>query len=214
MSKPKFRSALLPLFALLAAVFVLADAAPAQNLLTHADFDAPDGLAGWVTQVGSSVLGPDSGSCTSSGAIQGTSGLSGGGDQAFWVTSDQCIPVDPATTPDLVLAGIYRTAGDVFARIYLQIFSDGNCTAPIGFSSTFFGGTSASWNRIAGVVTLGSGVGSVFVFADVIPSTSGGPSFTVDWDRFYLGVEPQVFRDDFEFESGSACHWSAVVGEI
>lgn len=214
MSQTTFRSALVPARLLLMAALVSAGAAQAQNLLTNPDFDAPGGLTGWTTQTGSFVLGADSGSCTSSGANDGTSGLSGGGDQNFWITSDQCIPVDPGANPGLLLAGMYRTTADVFARIYLQYFSDGACSAPIGFSPTVFGGTSAGWNRIAGVLTLDPGAGSVIVFADTILATSGGPQFAVQWDRFYLGVEPQIFRDDFEFESGSACHWSAVVGGV
>ncbi|MEI2811087.1 MAG: hypothetical protein V9F00_13090 [Nocardioides sp.] len=141
--------------------------------------------------------------------------LSGGGDQNFWITSDQCIPVDPGATPELLLAGMYRTTADVFARIYLQYFSDGACLAPIGFSTTVFGGTSAGWNRIAGVVDTRPRrrLGHRFRRHHSGHERRAGSS-RCSGIAFYLGVEPQIFRDDFEFESGSACHWSAVVGGI
>jgi len=188
--------------------------AQAQNLLTNPDFDGPGGLDLWAVQTGSMVLGADSGSCTTSGAIDATSGLSGGGDQGFWITSQQCIVVDPVTTPVMQVAGMYRTTASIYSRIYLQVFSDTECLTPTGFSSFVFGGTSAAWNRIAGAVAIDSPTTSVRVYVESYVQTSGGPAFTVQWDRLYFGVLPEIFLDDFEFESGSSCRWSNVVGGI
>jgi len=188
--------------------------ARAQNLLTNPDFDGPGGLDSWGVQTGSMVLGADSGSCATSGAIDATSGLSGGGDQGFWITSLQCIVVDPVTTPVMQLAGMYKTTDSVYNRIYLQLFSDTSCSTPTGYSSFVFGGPAAAWNRIAGAVAIDSPTTSVRVFVETFLQTSGGPAFTVQWDRFYFGVVPEIFLDDFEFESASSCHWSNVVGGI
>jgi hypothetical protein len=128
----------------------------------------------------------------------------------------ECILVDPVTTPQLFLAGMYKTTADVFARIYLQYFSDTTCStlAAVPWSAPVYGGTAAAWNRIAGEVPVDPDVAAVRVHVDTIPAVSGAPAFTIQFDRFYLGVEPQIFLDDFEFESGSACHWSNVVGGL
>ncbi len=213
MFKPKFRFALVP-SCLLVAVLVSAAGARAQNLLTNPDFDAPEGLADWQLQSGSLQLGADSGTCATSDAVDATSAPSGGGSQYFHMTSLQCIPVDPLATPELHLAGMYKATANVYARIYLQVFSDAGCSTPIGFSATVFGGTSVAWNRIADVVAIDANAASVVVNVDGNPANFGEPQFTMEWDRFYLGAAPEIFLDDFEFESGSACHWSAVVGGI
>ena len=186
----------------------------AQNLLANPDFDGPGGFDLWTVQTGSMVLGADSGSCTTSGAIDASSGLSGGGDQAFWITSQQCTLIDPVVTPLIHLAGMYRTTATLYSRVYLQLFSDTACSAPIGFSSPVFGGTAPSWSRIAGEVAIDGATQSVLFFAETYPQTAGEPAFTVQWDRFYMGILPEIFLDDFEFESGSSCRWSNVVGGI
>ena len=192
----------------------LSGPAQAQNLLANPDFDGPGGLDLWTVQTGSMALGADSGSCTTSGAIAATSGLSGGGDQAFWITSQPCTLIDPVVTPVLHLAGMYRTTASIYSRVYLQMFSDTTCSTPIGFSSFVFGGSAPSWSRIAGAVTIDSATVSVLFFVENYPQTAGAPAFTVQWDRFYMGVLPEIFHDDFEFESGSSCRWSAVAGEL
>lgn len=189
------------------------DSLRAQNLLSNPDFDAPDGLSGWILHTGTWQLGADSGSCTTSGTIDGTSAISGS-SHYFYVVPDQCIAVDPSATPELYLAAMYRTTANVFARLYLQFFSDGACATPIGWSSSVFGSTSANWNRIGDFLPLNPNAGSVSFHADNNPETVGEPQFTVQWDRFYLGVEPQLLLEDFEFEGGSACRWSSVVGGI
>lgn len=213
MFKQKFRSALVA-SSLLLAVFLSVCAAQAQNLLSNPDFDAPANLDSWVANTGSALLGADSGSCATSGSADASSGLSGGGNQYFWMTSGQCIVVDPLATPQLHLAAMYRTSADIYSRLYLQYFSDANCGTSIGFSSTVVGATSPAWTRIAGPVAIDANAASIVVHADNLIAVSGGPAFAVQWDRFYLGVIPEIFLDDFEFESGSACHWSAVVGGI
>lgn len=187
--------------------------APAQNLLTNPDFDSPAGLDGWTTHSGSTVLGDDSGSCTTSGVVDGLSGISGG-EQYFWMSSQQCILVDPGANPEMFLAGMYRTTGNVFARIYLQRFSDSDCSTGIGFTGMIAGDSSPEWNRIAGTLEIASGTVAVRLMADNNVAILGAPVFTVQWDRFYLGLAPEIFLDDFEFESGSSCRWSNVVGGI
>ncbi len=211
MSTP--RTAISTILALLAVLLsaVRSGPAQAQNLLTNPDFDGPGGLDLWAVQTGSMVLGADSGSCTTSGAIDASSGLSGGGDQVFWITSLPCILVDPVATPVIQLAAMYKTTATIYSRIYLQMFSDTTCSTPVGFSSFVFGGTAPSWSRIAGGVAIDSATMSVLFFAESYPQTAGAPAFTVQWDRFYMGVLPEIFLDDFEFESGSSCRWSAVV---
>lgn len=213
-SSPRRRSLrsafLLPLLAAFAAL-ASGPGATAQNLLANPDFDAPDGLNDWALNSGTWVLGADSGSCATSDAVHGTSAISGG-TQYFFINSQQCIPVDPVATPVLYLAGMYKTTGNVFARLYLQYFSDSGCSSPSGFSGMVVGDASATWNRIGDAITLDPNAGSVQLFADNNVAVGGEPQFTAQWDRFYLGVEPQIFLDDFEFEGGSACHWSAVVG--
>jgi hypothetical protein len=214
MSTP--RTAISTTLALLAVLVFCWPSGPAQaqNLLTNPDFDGPGGLDLWTVQTGSMVLGADSGSCTTSGAIDATSGLSGGGDQVFWITSQPCILVDPLVTPVMQLAAMYKTEATTYSRVYLQMFSDTTCSTPIGFSPFVFGGTAPAWSRIAGGVAIDSATLSVLFFAESYPQTAGAPDFTVQWDRFYMGVLPEILVDDFEFEGGSACHWSSVVNGI
>lgn len=211
--RPLFRRALVLCAAVLLAVLAAPRPGGAQNLLANPDFDTPDGLSGWILQAGTWQSGADSGSCTTSGAIDGTSAISGS-SQYFYVVPDQCIAVDPSATPELYLAAMYRTTANVFARLYLQFFSDGACATPIGWSSSVFGSTSANWNRIGDFLPLNPNAGSVSFHADNNPANVDEPQFTVQWDRFYLGVEPQLLLEDFEFEGGSACRWSSVVGGI
>lgn len=184
--------------------------APAQNLLTNPDFDSPAGLDGWTTHNGSTVLGADSGSCATSGVGDGLSAISGG-NEYFWMGSQQCILVDPMVHPELFVAAMYRTTGSVFARIYLQRFSDTDCATGIGFTGMVAGSTSPDWTRIAGSLAIASDTVAVQLMADNNVAVGGAPQFTVQWDRFYLGLTPEIFVDDFEFEGGSACHWLPVV---
>jgi hypothetical protein len=204
MSLGKFRLAISIL-----ALAASARTAPAQNLLTNPDFDAPAGLDSWTIHTGSSVLAADSGSCTTSSVVDGLSGISGG-QQYFWMSSQQCILVDPVENPEMFVAGMYRTTGNVFARIYLVRFSDTDCGTAIGFSGMIAGATSPEWNRIAGALEIASDTVAVRLMADNNVAVLGAPQFTVQWDRFYLGLPPEIFVDDFEFESGSACHWSSI----
>ena len=110
--------------------------AQAQNLLTNPDFDGPGGLDLWAVQTGSMVLGADSGSCTTSGASGvrssrwlATSGPSGGGDQGFWITSQQCIVVDPVTTPVMQVAGMYRGMWDALVADSDAVFMTASASA-------------------------------------------------------------------------------------
>ncbi len=185
----------------------------AQNLLTNGDFETALGWAGWAWGTGTWQLGPDSGSCTLSSAADGTSALVTT-DHFLSLYGNQCIPVDPTATPVLHVAVMYKTTATVWARVYLQQFSDAACSSYLAWSGTVSGGTSANWTRIMGPITLDSSAASVLVWLDFNPQQAGMGQYTGSIDRLYLGVEPQIFLDDFEDESGSACNWSLIVGGV
>ncbi|MBZ0089771.1 MAG: hypothetical protein K8H90_05260 [Thermoanaerobaculia bacterium] len=191
----------------------LATAAPAQNLLTsNPDFDAGLGLSDWAISTGAWATGPDSGSCALSDSAAGTSGLSGGGSQALAINSDQCVPIDPAVTPTLYLGALFSTPAHVYARLYLTQYSDGACQTHSGFSATLFAEGPSGWSRLLDAVAIPGNVHSVRLSSDFNAVEAGEPQYTGSFDRFYLGAAALLFADDFETESGSACHWSAIVG--
>ena len=185
-------------------------AAEAQNLLTNGDFDAGAGLADWSWGPGALALGADAGSCLLSDSAAATSGAASG-NQYFAMYSGQCIPVDPTVTPVLFLGALYRTTAEVWARLFLQMFTDGACASFHGYGGGHFGATSANWNAVGGLVPIPPEVHSFHVTADFNPMVAGNPPFTGSFDRFYVGVLPQIFVDGFEEESGSACPWSSQV---
>lgn len=198
--------------ALLAAVVLggTAPAARAQNLLTNGDFDAGAGLGGWTWGPGALALGDDSGSCLLSDGADATSGQAAS-SHYFAMYSTQCIAVDPLATPTLHLNAIYRTTAPVWARLALQSFTDADCANFEGYYSGAYGSTSAAWAAIGGPITLAPPTLSFKVTADFNPMNAGQGPFTGSFDRFYVGVLPQILVDGFETESGSACHWSAIV---
>ncbi len=181
-----------------------------QNLLTNPDFDSGLGMTDWSAETGTGNLGTDSGSCLLSGALDVASGLTGGGDQYSLVKSTQCIPVDPGTTPELYLSAMYKTNANVWARLYARFSTDATCNGFAAWSATAFNGTSATWEFIRGTISVPGNALALEVYADFNPQVGGIPAFTGSWDRFYVGVEPQLFLDGFEAEGGSACHWSIV----
>lgn len=191
----------------------LTAAAGAQNLLTNPDFDAGLGLTWWATGTGSWALGADSGSCLLSNSAAGTSG-DVGGLQEVGMNSEQCVPVDPLATPTLYLGALYKVSANVYARLYLQFFSTGTCTNFDSWSNLVFGLTSPSWNLILGPIAIPPTAQSAKVWAEYIPVSALEPPYTASYDRLYLGALPQIFVDGFEAESGSACHWSTIVGGI
>lgn len=195
---------------LLALAANLAVGASAQNLLINGDFDSGPGLIDWTWGPGGVVLGADSGSCALSGAADATSGATPSGD-FFAMYSEQCIVVDPAITPALHVAATYRTTAPVYARLFLQSFTDAACATFEGYYFGASGTASAAWTAIGGTVTFGPNTRSFHVTADFNPMAAGTPPFTGSFDDIYVGVAPQVFLDGFEAESGSACPWSAVV---
>ena len=196
----------------LIAALGLVAAASAQNLLTiNPDFDSGLGLTSWQTGNGSWALGADSGSCLLSGSAEGTSADTGG-TQVMVMVSEQCVPVDAVATPTLYLGALYKSAADVYARLYLQFFSDGSCATFDGWSATVFASISPTWNSILGPIPISATAGSAKVWAEYIPASAAEPQYTGSYDRIYLGVLPWIFVDDFEAESGSACHWSTIVG--
>ena len=182
-----------------------------QNLLPNPDFDTGLGLSTWETASGASVVGPDSGSCVLSGALDGVSEPAGGGSQYFYLVSN-CIALDGSDHPVVHLGGMYKTTANAWARLYLSQYEDADCnTGNTAFTGMVVGGTSAAWTRISGPVTLSASTVAVRFEADFNPADGGIPQFLLSWDRFYLGSTPEIFVDDFEFESGSACHWSSIV---
>ncbi len=198
----------------LLAVLGCAGASSAQNLLTiNPDFDSGLGLTSWQTAWGSWVLGADSGSCLLSESAAGTSADSGG-TQIIGLVSEQCIPLDPVATPTLFMGALYRSSANVYTRFYLQFFSDGTCTTFDSWSAWAFGSISPNWNSILGAIPIPATALSAKVWNDVIPASASEPQFTASLDRIYLGVLPWIFVDGFEAESGSACHWSSIVGGI
>jgi hypothetical protein len=182
-------------------------AAGAQNLLTNGNFDAGTGLADWTWGPGSLALGADAGSCLLSDSAAATSGPASS-NEYFAMYSQQCITVDPTATPVLHVGALYRTTAQVWARVFLQMFTDSGCANFLGYGGGHFGATSANWNAIGGQVPIPPEVHSFHVTADFNPMVAGIPPFTGSFDRFYVGVLPQIFVDGFEAESGSACPWS------
>ena len=192
----------------------LAAAAPAlpQNLVANSEFDDADGLDGWFNGTGSWQLGADSGTCAGSNAALGTSATAGGGDQFLSLYGQDCLTVDPVATPSLYLGVTYRTTASVWARLYLQFFSDAACGSHIGYSATVFGSTSASFNRIVDAVDIPANAGSMRFWVDFNPQAAGIPQYTAEIDRIYLGDAAEVFVDGYEAEGGSACRWSPSQG--
>lgn len=182
--------------------------AAAQNLLENPEFDA--GSAGWQLQTGTLELVADSGGCVLSHAVRGASAWTGS-MQYFSFSSGTCVAVDGSVVDRLEAGGMYRTDADVWARLYLQLFSDDGCQQHLGWSAVVAGGTAPTWERISGPIALSPETRSVRLHVDDNPMVADAPAFTVDWDRLYLGSVPELFVDGFEVESGSACRWSSLL---
>lgn len=195
---------------LLTATATVAPRVSAQNLLSNGDFDSGAGLTDWTWGPGGAVVGVDSGSCALSGSADASSGATPSG-QFFAMYSTQCVAVDPIATPTLHVGALYRTTAPVFARLHLQSFTDSACATFEGYYFAAAAPSSASWTGLGGTVTFGPNTHSFVVAADFNPTAAGAQPFTGSFDRFYVGELPQIFVDGFEPESGSACHWSAVV---
>jgi len=196
----------------LAAALFSGRALVAQNLLGNGEFDLPDGTTDWQNTIGSMQLVEDSGSCTTSDAVLGTSAPAGGGVQFFTLYSDQCIPIDGSVHSGVSVGAMYRTSASVWARIDLQLFDSSDCTGGSSFPNPVFGTTSADWTRISGDLPLFESTRSVQLQVSNNPTTAGVPQFTVEWDRIYLGLAPELLVDGFEIEEGSTCRWSAAAG--
>lgn len=182
----------------------------AQNLLANGDFDSGAGLSDWTWGPGGAVLAADSGSCALSGSVDASSGTTPSGP-FFAMYSAQCVAVDPIATPALHVAALYRTTAPVFARLHLQSFTDSACATFEGYYFAAAAPASATWTGLGGTVTFGPNTHSFVVAADFNPAAAGASPFTGAFDRFYVGELPQIFVDGFGPESGSACHWSAIV---
>lgn len=186
--------------------------ARAENLLANGEFDLPDGLSGWQVSLGALDLVADSGGCPSSDALAGSSAAGGGGIQFLTVVSSQCIAVDGAVESEIHLGAMYRTSAAVWARLDLRLHASADCSDAVTFAAPQFGSTSVGWNRIAGTVALPANTRSVRVQFGANPHSAGEPPFTVEWDRLYVGFEPEILVDGFELEGGSTCRWSSATG--
>ena len=180
--------------------------AAAQNLLENPELDA--GTAGWQQQTGGLDLIADSGGCLSSQAIEATSAWTGSIEYVHF-TSATCVAVDGSVVDRLEVGGMYRTEANVWARLYLQLFTDDACQQHFGWSAVVAGGTAPAWERISGPIALPAETRSVRFHVDDNPTVAGEPPFTVEWDRLYLGFVPELFVDGFETDAGSACRWSS-----
>ncbi|MGE0639342.1 MAG: hypothetical protein AB7G12_06050 [Thermoanaerobaculia bacterium] len=194
--------------------FGFASGSSAQNLLSNPAFDVGQGTDGWIVETGSVQLVADQAHCTTSQALEGTSGVSGGGNQFFFFETIGCIAIDSAVHPTIFLGGDYRTTANVYSRIYLTLFNDSGCQGGASFTPTVAGPSSPIWTRILGEVNLPNGVQGVRFSVDNIIAQIGEPQFTVEWDRLYLGFDGEIYSDSFEFESGSNCRWSSATGAI
>jgi hypothetical protein len=199
---------------LLLTITVAGNALFAQNLLDNGEFDLNAGLSGWQSSLGSMALVEDSGGCASSDALLGSSAPAGGGLQAFSIVSQQCLPFNGSVHSEVSLGAMYRTTASIWTRLDLAYFSSEDCTGASSFSESVFGSTSATWQRIAGTVAVPATVRSLQLFVSTTPMTTAEPAYTVEWDRIYLGLEPELLVDGFELEGGSTCRWSTASGEI
>lgn len=197
-----------------AAFVLLAAAVPAENLIVNSEFDAADGLSGWQTDIGSWQLGYDAGTCSGSYSALGTSAVLGIGSQYLRMRQADCLAVDPNATPALYLGATYRTTANVWARLYLQFYSDGDCLSHLGFSDFVFGGTSASFNRIVDLIAIPATAAGMRFWVDFNPKNADEPQFTAEVDRIYLGERAEIFDDGLEAEGGSVCRWSASEGLV
>jgi hypothetical protein len=186
----------------------VAGPAAAQNLIENPEFDA--GSAGWQVQTGTLELVADSGGCLLSQAIEAAS-ASTGSIEYIDLTSDTCVAVDGSVVDRLEAGGMYRTGAAVWARLYLQLFTDDACLQHLGWSAVVAGGTAPVWERISGPITLTPETRSVRLHVGNNPMVADEPPYTVEWDRLYLGAVPELFVDGFEVDSGSACRWSSLL---
>ncbi|MEO8275501.1 MAG: hypothetical protein ABI639_04735 [Thermoanaerobaculia bacterium] len=180
----------------------------AGNSLINPDFDI--GVAGWSAPTGSLTF-------SASGDVDGCAG-SGVAHlaapvfvnnlwQSEFAGTGSCLPVFPENRYRLVLGLLPGSAFDT-TTVGILAYTDSTCTA--GETSTLLAGFShlaVAWHnfRLGGLV--GSGVHSIrywLRFRD-----ADDPSFAVDIDRIYLGIEEPVFVDPLE--AGSLCRWSSTV---
>lgn len=185
-----------------------------QNLLSNPEFDASQGLGSWFTNaIGTWALDADSARCSQSNAALGTSAPTTPDYQALSTYATECFEVDPVVTPVLEMGFSYRTTAQVWARGYLQYFSDGACGTHLDWSAGPGGGAAPTWTAVAGAIQILGSAGSVRVWIDFIPQELPMSQFTASIDRIFLGSGAPVYADGFEADSGSACRWSTAQGE-
>lgn len=198
---------------MLALIFGLAAALPAQNALSNPELDAPVYFDGWQLYWGTHLdwTSADSDGCPSSGAGQIQSAPFDTG--AEWGVATQCVAVDPASWP-YGLHGSFRYSSGIASLAYIVFFyySDSLCGwgggTDLGFDSAD-GPTGPGWHSASlSVFPLPAGIGSVAVGI----GGDGGAGNTIEFlfDRAYFGGIPRILSDGFETDA-STCRWSATV---
>jgi len=184
----------------------------AQNLLANPDFDDLAALGPWFTNAtGTWEVGADATGCTLSGSASGTSALAAGGNQ-FLEMHSECIAIDGGSTSTLWFGELYRTGATVWARMTGQFFSDAGCSSFLQYSGSVASGTSPSWQRLSGSVSVPPTTQGMRLFVDFNPQVTGIPQFTAEVDQVYVGITPLLFADGMEADDGSVCRWSVQQG--
>lgn len=202
-----------PCRAWLFALTFAAVAAPAAaaNLLANPEFDDGLGTDDWAASVGSWQLSDDARGCSTSSAYLGDSAVAAS-DHFLGLYSQQCLEVDGEATPTLHLGALYRSAAEVYVRLYLTLYSDAACSAFAGYSNFAATAAPAGWSWLLGPVSLGPSVRSVRLSADFNPKSAGIAAYEGEFDRFYVGSEPLIFADGFEDDPALCLRWSGGVG--
>lgn len=198
------------MFAGLALALAFAFPARAQNLLADGDFDHGFPSASWITQDGNwNEEGYDATGCERSVSAVGsaTDGYAGG----FF---DECLVVDPTTTPTLYLGGLWQCACDVYAVLRLQLYSDPGCATQVGWSAAVLEqGPRYEWAPLSGGVAIPENVEGVKLWVEFESTPFGSPILIGVWDHLYVGRGARIFVDDFEHGEGGSCRWSDRGGE-
>jgi hypothetical protein len=195
--------------AIIAALFIFADAgaAGAQNLVTNGDFAS--GISGWHL-VGRGTLSANSDGASSTGSLQAEGGLAGDATQAV---AGQCIVI-PQSQGFVFSASVRVVTGSPsYCRIALFESERSDCQwLDLGAEvrrTTFSGG----WDGLAGGSLITStGTGSIELRLHCANSIGDRQPLEVRFDTVVVETEAgllEIFSDDFE--TGGTGRWSSTV---
>jgi hypothetical protein len=189
----------------------IATAAVAQNVVSNAEFDNPVETDGWVPIYASEwTYAPnDANGCDLSGGGYGASTAIAdpARPQYFYVYSPGCLAVSPGQA--MYLDFQYLAPGVEAVRYLLLTYSSADCTTgQSGFYSPGQIGGVGQWTRASWSILNVFNAASVRLVFDAWNSTA--TSFSLVFDRVYLGATPRIYSDDFEGGT-SACRWSASI---